>query len=188
LSVFRKGKTSSGNYRPIAILNFSRVFEFIIHDRVSHFLKSKLNSSQNGFIKSKSTVANFVTFLDFTTPLVCSQGQTGFIYFDFSNAFDVLPHTLLQHKLSDYGLSSGYLTNIQSRVRYSGIRSTPFEMQSGVPQGSVSGLLLFNIFINDLCDVINHSKCLPFADDLKVYRAISSLGDCLLLQSYQSCT
>jgi hypothetical protein len=43
--------------------------------------------------------------------------------------------------------------------------------------------LLYNIFINDLCDVINHSNCLPFADDLKVYEAISSPSDCLLLQS-----
>jgi hypothetical protein len=43
--------------------------------------------------------------------------------------------------------------------------------------------LLFNIFINDLYDVIKHSKCLLFADDLKVYRALSSPNDWLLLQS-----
>jgi hypothetical protein len=71
-----------------------------------------------------------------------------------------------------------YLTNRQYRVRYSGILRTPFEMQSGVPQGSILGLLLFNIFINDLCDEINHSKCLLFADELKVYRALSSPNDC----------
>jgi hypothetical protein len=103
--VFRKGKTSSvGNYRPIAILNnFSKVFEFVIHDQVSYFLKSKLNSSQHGFIKSKSIVTNLVTFLDFVTPIVCSQGQTDSLYFDFSNGFDILPHPLLLHKLSNYG-------------------------------------------------------------------------------------
>jgi hypothetical protein len=58
--VFKKGKASTvGNYRSIAILNnSSKGFEFIIHDHVSQFLKSKLNSSQHGFIKSESTVTN----------------------------------------------------------------------------------------------------------------------------------
>jgi hypothetical protein len=194
--VFKKGKTSSvGNYRPITILNnFSKVFEFIKHDHVSYFFKSKLSSSQHGFIKSKSTFTNLVTFLDFVTPLVCSQGQTDTIYFGFSNAFDILPHSLLLHKLSYYGLSCGYLnwflsylTKRQSSVRFSGILSSPFVALSGVLQGSVLGALLFNIFINDLCDVINHSNCLLFADDLKAYRAINSPSDCLLLQSDIAC-
>jgi hypothetical protein len=52
------------------------------------FFKSKWNSSQHGFIKSKSTITNSVTFLDFVTPLFCSQSQTDSIYFDFSNAFE----------------------------------------------------------------------------------------------------
>lgn len=190
--VFKKGQASSvQNYRPIAILNtFSKIFESIIHDHIYHFLKSKLSRSQHGFIKSRSTVTNLVTFLDFTAPLVCSQGQSDSIYFDFTNAFDILPHALLLHKLDNYGLSSGYitwlssyLTNRESCVRFSGQFSSTFIARSGVPQGSVLGPLLFNIFINDLCEVIQHSKCLLYADDLKIYRAIKSPTDCILLQS-----
>jgi hypothetical protein len=62
-----------------------------------------------------------------------SHGQIDSIYFDFSNAFDIFPRELFHHKLSNYGLYSGYinwffsyLTNRQSRVRYSGIFPTPF--------------------------------------------------------------
>jgi hypothetical protein len=98
---------------------------FIIHDHIYHFSKSKLNFSQHGFIKSKSTITNLVTFLDFVTPLVRSQSQVDSIYFDFSNAYDILPHALLLHKLNNYGLSSGYikwfhcyLTSRESCVRF----------------------------------------------------------------------
>jgi hypothetical protein len=108
--------------------NFSKVFEFIIHDHVSQLFRTK--SSQHNFIKSISTVTNFVT------TLFCSQSQNDSIHFDFRNAFDILPHALLHQKISNYGLSSGsfdwflsYLTKRHSRVRYSGILSTPFVMQ-----------------------------------------------------------
>jgi hypothetical protein len=88
----KRESPSVGNDRPVAILSsLSAVFEFIIYDHFSHFLKSKLNTS----------LPNLVTLLDFVTPSVCSQGQTD--YFDFSNAFDILPHALLYHKLSNHG-------------------------------------------------------------------------------------
>jgi hypothetical protein len=60
--------------------NFSKIFESVIHDHIYNFLKSKLNRSQHGFIKSTSTITNLVTFLDFSAPLVCSQGQTDCIF------------------------------------------------------------------------------------------------------------
>jgi hypothetical protein len=53
----------------------------------------------------------------------------------------------------------------------------------GVPQESVFRHLLFNIYINDLYDAIKHFRYLLFADDIKTYRAVSSLEDCNLLQS-----
>jgi hypothetical protein len=118
-------------------------------------------------------------------PLVSSQDQADAIYFELSSAFDLGPHTLLLQKLSAFGFSGGYvnwfcsyLTKRQSQVSVSGIISSPFVVLSGVPQGSVLGPLLFNIFMNDLCDVINYSRYFLFADDIKIFHAIKSPNDC----------
>ena len=49
-------------------------------------------------------------------------------------------------------------------------------------QGCNLGPLLFNIFVNDLVDSVQHSKVLQFADDVKIYREIHSTTDCLKMQ------
>jgi hypothetical protein len=112
------------------------------------------------------------------------------IYFDLTSALDLVPHSLFLHKLSVLGFSDGYvnwmrsyLANRQSQVCIGETTSLPFEVLYGVPQGSVLGPLLFNVYINDLCDSVKHSRYLLFADDIIIYRAISSPEDCTLLQS-----
>jgi hypothetical protein len=121
--VFKRGSHATmSNYRPISILkSFSKLFEFIIHDYVSHY--AKFNQNQHGFTRNESTVSNVVTFLDFLTPAVCSQHQADAIYFDLSNAFSLVSYNMLLHKLGSFGFSDayvslfcGHLTNRQSRV------------------------------------------------------------------------
>jgi hypothetical protein len=97
-----------GNHAAISILNnFSKLFVFIIHEHVPHY--AKFNPNQHGFTRIKSTVTNLVTFLDCLTPVFRGQRQADAIYFDLSNAFDLL-HNMLLHELGSFGFSDAYVS------------------------------------------------------------------------------
>ena len=89
-----------------------------------------------------------------------------------SKAFDCTPHELLMAKLYAYGLSEEttavFYSNLKrrgQRVRIDDILSPLQVLISGVPQGSILGLILFNIFLNDLLEVLKNSGICNFADD-----------------------
>ena len=91
---------------------------------------------------------------------------------DLSKAYDCLPHDLLLAKLQAYGFSKGsirlflsYLTNHTQRIKIGSTFSHCTNILKGIPQGPILGLLLFNIFMNDLFFFSAKCEICNFADD-----------------------
>ncbi len=91
---------------------------------------------------------------------------------DLSKAFDCIPHDLLIAKMGAYGFETdtlvffySYLKRRKQNVKINNIFSTFQVLLSGVPQGSILGPILFNIFMNDLFLWITEANLHNFADD-----------------------
>ena len=109
------------------------------------------------------------------------------IFLDFKKAFDSVPHQRLLIKLKGYGIAnncynwiSSFLWGRHQRVVVNGAMSGWFPVDSGVPQGSVLGSLLFILYANDIPDLVD-SNIKMFADDIKIYSQITSSSNALSL-------
>lgn len=191
LPVHKSGnKNNVCNYRPISKLtNVAKVFEHIVYDKLFFSLKRYISINQHGFMPGRSTTSNLAVFTQFCVSSFERGFQVDTIYTDFAKAFDRVPHNLLLLKLSKIGIHSEmlrwfhhYLTGRCSVVSIDGFHSDTFIPSSGIPQGSILGPLLFNIFVNDITSCVKYSQFLLYADDLKIFKQISNLEDISNLQ------
>lgn len=175
------------NLRPISILSaLSKVFEKVLKIQIQTYLDNFniLNSNQSGFRKNHNTTSATVKVLDDILSVIDKKGKAFSVFIDFAKAFDRVSHVKLIQKLSlQFGFSSGatellqnYLCNRKQVVFANGLFSDSASIISGVPQGSILGPLLFSLFINDLCSVLNHCRIHMFADDVQIYIASNRLS------------
>jgi len=176
----KKEKDQMTNYRPIALLPaISKILEKLIHKRLYNFLTENqiISNRQYGFRPKLSTSDALTTFLSDIYDQMNSQNTTIAAFLDLSKAFDTIKHSILFHKLHNYGIRGQPLSLIKSylseRSQYciigntqsSTIETPPY----GVPQGSVLGPLLFLIYINDIKNAINKTSIIQYADDTTLY-------------------
>lgn len=189
--VYKSGPINEiGNYRPIAILtNIAKTFESIIYKYIYNAVKNKISINQYGFQQQKSACGNLINFVQNTSEALSRNHQVDAIYTDFAKAFDKVDHQVILSKLSSFSLSTSlikliasYLSNRKQYVSVNNFKSVEYIATSGVPQGSNLGPLLFLMFINDVVDAVDECKILLFADDIKLFKEVSSIDDCVKLQ------
>uniref|UniRef100_A0A672FVC1 Reverse transcriptase domain-containing protein n=1 Tax=Salarias fasciatus TaxID=181472 RepID=A0A672FVC1_SALFA len=180
IPVFKNGnKHCFTNYRPISLLpQFSKILEKLFDSRLEKFLEKHniINDGQYGFRAKRTTsMALIEATEEITTALDQKKIAVG-VFIDLKKAFDTINHFILVNKLEKYGVRGvagdwikSYLTGRVQFVKMGKHISEQLGIVCGVPQGSVLGPKLFNVYINDIFNVSQSLKLILFADDTTIF-------------------
>ena len=165
------------NYRSINLLAIvSKLFENILSDQITGYFRNLLCSPLSAYRKGYSCQHLILHLTEYWCQALDNGSTVSTVAMDLSKAFDKMPHALLIAKLSAYGMSKDacnliirYLRNRRHRIKIMGICSDWATINRRVPQGSVLGPLLFNIFFNDLFYVKMSCEITKNADDNHLY-------------------
>ena len=180
----KDNRNDKHNYRPVSILpSISKILERIIYFQINKYFDKKLSKFQCGFRKNFNAQHCLIVMIEKWKSGLDKKLNCGALMTDLSKAFDSLSHELLIAKLHAYGFNNSslklihsYLNNRYQRVRINSKCSTWSQIITGVPQGSILGPLLFNIYLNDMFLFTKGSNIVNYADDSTPYNCSNDIN------------
>ena len=169
----KKSKSNMENYRPVSLLSVvGKIYEKIIVEQLTSFFDKNhlLSRKQYGFRQTRSTQDLLLNLTSKWNKSLDEGKYTYVIALDIAGAFDRVWHSGLITKLQSLGIDGkllelirNYLLNRSLSVVIGGHTSKMYPIQASVPQGSVIGPLLWNVYFNDLLHLIPEAEA--YADD-----------------------
>ena len=167
------------NYHPISLLPvISKVLEHVIYVRlVSHMERNDIiYSKQFGFRQEHSTSGAFMLAVGEILNAQSDNMQLLSVFVDLRKAFDTVSHSVILAKLERLGIRGvalewfqSYLSERKQHVEYDNCLSELHNITVGVPQGSLLGVIFFQLHINDMRACLRYSKAILYADDTTIY-------------------
>jgi hypothetical protein len=194
-SVYKKSdRLDKANYRPISVLVIvSKVFEKLFSCRMNDYFHNIFSPYLSAYRQRHNCEQVLIEFITTWKKALDDNKYFGAVMMDLSKAFDCLPHTLIIAKLNAYGFSLNscllvlsYLSHRKQRVKIGSTRSEWLSLDKGVPQGSILGPILFNVFINDIFYFISSCLLLNYADDNTLVHVSDNIDDLVKILSYES--
>ena len=188
----KNSKAQAANYRPVSLTSHViKSFERVFKKKIVAFLEKYkiIKLTQHAFCEGRSCLTQLISHINEIIQNLLKNNDTDAVYLDYAKAFDKVDHKLLLQKIYTYGIRGklhAWLTSyLENRVQYvvvNGSKSYPAPVQSGVPQGTVLGPLLFILYLNDLNCYIKESTMRSFADDTRLLKEINNTQDITRLQ------
>jgi hypothetical protein len=190
----------SSNYRPISNLNnISKILEKLFLSRFyPHVISSQLfNPYQSAYRKFYSTETSLTRLLDSIYHAADSGSATLLLALDLSAAFDTIDHqTLLNRLRTSFGITglvfswlSSYLSDRSFAVVTGSSSSLTCSCNTGVPQGSVLGPILFSLYTSPIHSIVSQYavRQQQYADDTQLFISITSTNHSANIEQLQSC-